>query len=86
MLLQLGLRWSQVVSDASASLRGPFSIFPRGSLPVSLLLGASSTLFVSHAFLLLGWRVSFLGCEGFFAVNALLRFSEHLGHACLRIL
>ena len=67
-------------------LFGDRSLSFLGDLSRSLLLGASSTLFVSPAFLFLGWRASFIGCEGFFAVNVLLRFSEHLGHACLRIL
>ena len=75
-----------MVSDAPSSLWGLFSVPSWGSLSVSLSPRASLPLLVSPAFLLVGLRASSLGYEGFFSVNVLLCFSEHLSHACLRIL
>ena len=72
-----------------SSCRGPLSAFfapPWGSILVCLSLGASFSFFVAPALFLLSRRASFLGEEGFFAVDILLYFSKDLGHAGLRVL
>ena len=42
MLSTLGLRWTQTISEASTSFRGPFSIFLWRPLPVILSFWAPS--------------------------------------------
>ena len=81
--------WAEVVQavfDIPLPLWGSLSVSPRGSVPVSLPLGASFPFLVTPTLFLLSRRAPLLGQEGFFTVDILLCFGEHLGHACLRVL
>ena len=74
-----------MVFDFPSPLWGSLSIFsvsPRGSVPISLPHGASFPFLVAPTLLLLSRRAPLLGQEGFFTIDILLRFGEHLGHAC----
>ena len=85
MLSSLELRWAQKISEASTPFRGPFSIVLWRPLPVALSFWAPSSSLVCPAFFFMGRGAPFLGYEGFFAIDVLLRFFEQFNHACLRI-
>ena len=72
-------------SEVPAPFRGSFSIFLWGTFSDALSFGASSSSLVCPAFFFIGGRALLLGYEGFFTINILLCFCEHLSHACLGI-
>ena len=79
------LRWAKTISKVPMPFWGSFSIFLWGPFPTALSFGALSSSLVCSAFFFMGGRALLLGYEGFFTVNILLCFCEHLSHAGLGI-
>ena len=75
-----------MISEVLTPFWGSFSVFLWSPFPVALSFGALSSSLVCPAFFFVGGKALLFGYEGFFTVNILLCFCEHLSHAFLGIL